>query len=586
MVLYFEACISAKTLTGMSAPVPDLYYLDNFRLLMRHACSTYGDLLADREHAFLATFAGLGLPAQCLYVRLLTRRGPQVRADHVRYAEIVNVPAVAEELAAAGMICIDANAPAQELLAMLTLPELRPLAVDHGLLTPADVRTKRKPELIELLAAAGDEACTAALREHWHWYRCEQRDIVDTLLLLFFGNRQQDLSVFVLAELGLLRFENYSLDDLRQFADRDDFDAYRNWLDRSDAVYAAIDAGDIESARALADVCLAAQPHRVAPLRRVRLLKRLSRFFERQGDIAAALVLADACVGAGIDSSVDSSVDSGIDASIDSSIDSSIESEEAAHRARLMRARHGLIVGSATAGKAQSGAPIRPRRARPLAVVERALQVAAWQPGGAEQLVLDRLINTGCSGAHWENHFPCALFGLLCWDILFSPVVGAFFNAYQAAPADLYSGAFRARRGPALQTRLSAIAGDHEDWRTRLVDTYTAKQGVTNAFVAWRHVPLQPLRELCAALPSPLAAGICERLCTDPRRYRRGFPDLSLLTSDGKVQFCEVKSPNDQLSLAQRDWLGFLRSFGTEAWVARLVTTAASAASKSVSPTS
>ena len=100
---------------------------------------------------------------------------------------------------------------------------------------------------------------------------------------------------------------------------------------------------------------------------------------------------------------------------------------------------------------------------------------------------------------------------------------------------------------------------------------------MANHFIAWRHLDTQQFNTLCAALSGPLAAGICERIAADPRRYRRGFPDLALLTPGGDLQFCEVKSPNDQLSAAQRDWLGFLRAQGSDAWVARIVVPAGDA---------
>ena len=78
----------------MAIPAP-LYYLANFRVLIDHAQRTYADLLSEVESQFILTFDSLSLPAQCLYVRLLTRRGPLVRADKLRYVEIPDVASAA-----------------------------------------------------------------------------------------------------------------------------------------------------------------------------------------------------------------------------------------------------------------------------------------------------------------------------------------------------------------------------------------------------------------------------------------------------------------------------------------------------------
>ena len=80
-----------------------------------------------------------------------------------------------------------------------------------------------------------------------------------------------------------------------------------------------------------------------------------------------------------------------------------------------------------------------------------------------------------------ENQFPGALFGLLCWDIVFMSKPGAFFNPYQLGPIDMFTAEFSQRRAPELQARFAAIRDQSDDWRQRLACTYAAKQGIAES---------------------------------------------------------------------------------------------------------
>ncbi len=55
--------------------LPPKYYLDNFRFVLDHVQALYADILTAQESAFADDFNALSEDAQCLYVRLLSRRG-------------------------------------------------------------------------------------------------------------------------------------------------------------------------------------------------------------------------------------------------------------------------------------------------------------------------------------------------------------------------------------------------------------------------------------------------------------------------------------------------------------------------------
>ena len=77
----------------MSDPI-DLatdYYLNNFKKLTEHALDWYADFLSPTESKWLIQFDQLEHCAQCLLVRLLSRRGHWFRSDKLQYDEIPNL---------------------------------------------------------------------------------------------------------------------------------------------------------------------------------------------------------------------------------------------------------------------------------------------------------------------------------------------------------------------------------------------------------------------------------------------------------------------------------------------------------------
>ena len=76
---------------------PD-YYLQNFRFLLDWVAGRFADLLTPQEQAFIAAFNQLNKPAQCLWVRLSSRKGPIFRSDKLHYPEIPNLEEAAAQL--------------------------------------------------------------------------------------------------------------------------------------------------------------------------------------------------------------------------------------------------------------------------------------------------------------------------------------------------------------------------------------------------------------------------------------------------------------------------------------------------------
>ncbi|KAG0035376.1 hypothetical protein BGZ81_008975 [Podila clonocystis] len=77
---------------------------------------------------------------------------------------------------------------------------------------------------------------------------------------------------------------------------------------------------------------------------------------------------------------------------------------------------------------------------------------------GVEELALSYYGTLGYKGYHSENSILATLFGLLFWDILFSPQPGVFETSYQTEPLDLRTDAFFLGRQQMIMDRLDSIA--------------------------------------------------------------------------------------------------------------------------------
>ncbi|KAF9154113.1 hypothetical protein BG015_001815 [Linnemannia schmuckeri] len=76
-----------------------------------------------------------------------------------------------------------------------------------------------------------------------------------------------------------------------------------------------------------------------------------------------------------------------------------------------------------------------------------------------EELALSYYGTLGYKGYHSENSLLATLFGLLFWDILFSPQPGVFETLYQTEPLDLRTDAFFYQRQDMILDRIARIAG-------------------------------------------------------------------------------------------------------------------------------
>jgi hypothetical protein len=529
------------------------YYLENFERILATVAARYDDLLAPPERAFARDLAALALPARCLYVRLVSRRGPFFRARDLRYAEIADLAAAADELAAGGFLDLAPAAAPDRLLLHLRRDEIDAIAADLGVVT---VRGAKAQAIAALTAAADAGDLRQAIRRRVPLVEPLRLDQVTLHRLLFFGNLHQDWTELVLADLGVWRYESYPLRrDLRLYPTRaaiDDAIAVRRL---AAAVREHLAAGDRDRAFAVAaEVARRDPPWDAAsrPLAEAILLE-VGRPLERDGRLAEALELySGATVPPARERRARLYARAGRERAaiaLCREIADAPRDETERWFARRFEQRLRRRIGQVPAARR------RYRAARRIAL--------APDPGSAvEHLALAHFARQGRDGFHAENWLWLALYGLAFWDVVFAPVEGAFQHAFQDAPLDLGDPVFRPRREAAIVERLEEIAAG--EWpAARLLAVWRDKHGIRNRLVPW-WPSLPPLVELALSrLEGPHLAAVCDRLSRDLGRYGRGFPDLFVLGPDPRgFELYEVKSPGDRLRPEQIGWLDYLRDRG------------------------
>jgi hypothetical protein len=529
-----------------NVPPPPHYYADNVVRLLAAVERQYSDILLERERTFITQIFALSVDAQRLFARLLTRKGPLIRIDSLRYREVGDVSAAIAELEARRLVQRNPCVPADQLLTLLTRAELES--------TFPAVPAVRKGLQVDVIAARYPEWCTRArIAPHFPVCTLVDRERLGVMQLLFFGDARTDLTTFVLEDLGMLRFEAYPLDPAqRQFRDRADLDDYVGLLAQREQLRALAKVWHHKRAMALA--CALSQERSRRLLERVRsgLINQLGRCAERAGDCEVAL-----------------------NAYAFSSRPPSRE-----RRVRLLT-RLGDHVGAVSLLDAIDTAPhnagerffahqFRAKRTRRPKVTEELLRLPQPPDTTVENAALAALTARGGCGRHLENLLPRGLLGLAFWDIIFAPVEAAFVNPYQDAPLDLYWTDFRPRRADLIAARLNALREPGAVGRT-VCAVVNAKRGVGNALVAWHALDAAILHAAVECVPSGDWAGVFDYMLDDLEQTRTGFPDLALFFGPGRYVLVEVKGPGDQIRREQRLWFEFFARAGIPARVLRVL---------------
>lgn len=529
---------------------PD-YYLHNFLLLIDSVEQRYYDLLSEEESTWVKVFRGLPANAQMLCVRLLSRKGVFFRYDKLAYSEINNLAMAVETLNNAKFIEINHSDWAIEDIAVLfTKPELLklfPALSQHKL--------SRKQALVDELNQHSPSL--GAFKQKILQIRHQQ--YLDTFLLLFFGNRHQDLSQFVLSDLGLHQFETYSVDkNTRLFTERHQIQQWLTLSDLSDHYWLAREEKDQLAITTLATEIPSAFEWPPLERKRQQLINHIARDLERFNMLDQALTLFR-------ESTIPPSRERQVRI-----LDKLQQHEQALQLTLAIKQQPSNEEESEVAARLEkklSRTLNRTYQQDPKPKFNESHLILPNSGQRVELAVADHYASQGWSVYYLENSLLCGLFGLAFWDIIFSPIPGAFLNPYQRSPRDMFHQGFYEQRESAIKHRLDEISrGEWQQWS----QVYGNKQGLSNDWVNWQLLAPETVKQAIGIIPCDVLARLFERLIFDPKNNRSGFPDL-IMFKDNDYQWVEVKGPGDKLQSNQVRWLKVFQKLDVPAIVAYVV---------------
>jgi hypothetical protein len=555
------------------------YYLENFTVALDWLRSRYRELLAAEEQQFMVDFARLPVASAALVVRMIMRQGDLFRATKLNYAEIGCPRQAAAPLIDLGWLDPHPDLSFPNLCRLLRKAELWSALGLRGA-----ARSVRKAELIPLVGPIAEE--TRPLDAWWP----EAADVIfhvriaplcDRLRLMFFGNFYQTWSEFVLADLGIFRYEKIPLDDAaRAFQTRAQVEQFH-------AIYRCRERLHAETA--LEDV-LAVVPAPLADIdgeiatgsawieaKRAKLLFVIGQLYEKERELPQALEIYQGCQHP--------------EARL-RAIRVLEKLERFAAAAELLTR---VLEAPASELEAQRSARILPRLNRKLGIKElhqpprRRRHSHSWEelelelphpaerrglqrqpapqrapsaqrppipPQRVELAVAEHLTTPEAPVLYVENTLLNTLFGLLCWNAIFAPLPGAFFHEFHAAPADLLEPDFRRKREPLFSTCFAQLQS--QAYRDTILHTFEEKSGIQSPFVPWGALTRQELELALDCIPATHLQKCFERLLADIRTNRSGLPDLiQLWPAERRYKLIEVKGPGDRLQDNQVRWLNF-----------------------------
>lgn len=534
--------------------LPENYYLSNFDALTHFVVNTYREILTVDELQWAQTVRDLPEPSRRLYIRLLSRKANTFRLGKLKYPEITDLIDAANRLASAGLASVSAPSQLEDILPQVTRPELMKLPELKG------VKGVSRAMLDERLLELDVPEVLSNLQALDDWIQILNSDVFELFVMCYFGNRYQDLTEFVLRDLGHQTFETYSIDEhTRAFQTRQHIDAHWQYF-QCQAALPIIDvtsADEIVSLNGLlpdieSNVHLANDAHLVRRVSRFR--NQLARQLERLQEPAKALGLYQMSPNppsrerqVRILSAQEKFTEAlGI---AESMLAKPIDDSESRFSERQV-----LSLKKQLGQRANKLKTFKPT------TTKLTLQISENNDDRVEWRAKQYYEQSGrCYYA--ENALVRGVLGLFIWDIMFAPVDGAFHHPFQSTPSDLMLPEFMDKRKDAFALRWQEL-NDPLRFAARVWQFWEEKQGVSNVLVHWSHLSEKLLSDALIRIPVAHWQALFDRLLLDIRHNGKGLPDLVLFPENGGYEFIEIKGPGDALQQHQRRWMQYFSEHG------------------------
>jgi len=520
----------------------------------------YHDLLIDIESDFITQFKKLKEDSQCLFIRMVMRRGVYFKLETLQYKEITNLSKAISALKRKKFIRELNSRSAdnlEELLPFFTKKDLFSIAAETKL--EKAPKSLGKPALINHLLQAKRSKIFRAISTQFTVFREEKLEEVERLFFLFFGSSHRDISEFVVRDLGYRSFENHQLHQLTPyFKTREEIDQkwtvntwYKSVKERLQKEESLLIV--FESTKKLVETTIIDTLPATRSLE--RMLIKLGRDLERAKEYEQALWAFQ-------QSDYPPSNEREIRV-----LAKMKRVEEAIEKCQTLQATtahaeeyyFALDFGNRLKDKKSKKSTTEKQNAARSVTISQSYKYQV-EMGALEHLVLE-----GWNGMFSENLLWNSLFGLLFWEEIFDDQQDAFHHPFQYSPSDWRSEDFYLKRSEAINQKLDMVE-DHQAFTQHLETVFKLKYGTSTPLIIWYEELLEHLILFTDCLTSEQIIRILTEMARNPKSNTKGFPDLFVWKTD-TYRFIEIKSPNDKLSAQQLYWLDLFEAIGIESEV-------------------
>lgn len=173
--------------------LPPKYYLAHFLELKSALFKQYSSFFEDSHHNFFSEFDSLSEDAQCLYLRLINRKGRFFHIDTLNYEEINSFESALSELMHRGFARNLETSDWNELLDVMPKGKLAELAVSQNLQIKKSWPREKIREVIS----------TTEFQNLPDYIVQGKIEELSYILFLFFGKIQDNLALYTLRDLGV-----------------------------------------------------------------------------------------------------------------------------------------------------------------------------------------------------------------------------------------------------------------------------------------------------------------------------------------------------------------------------------------------
>lgn len=493
--------------------LPPKYYLTHFQELRSILLLQYGAFFEQEHHDFFQNFDSLTEDAQCLYLRLVNRRGKFFFKETLIYKEIENFEEALNLLFTNGFARSCKEEDWEAVLDFLPKPKLLELAQKSDL---AFKKSWSRDRLREELRNTSFVYIPEIIVQN-------KTEELTYLLFLYFGKIQDNLSLYTLRDLGVRKVNKQKSVFKPRFSTIDDARSHyffsRLWH-------------DIESAPNIESWPLPLNPES-SGLKEEVLLALYEKHRKNQDYALALEVLKHSLSHPGRERRVRLLYQLDMKEDCLKELNEILEAPYTDSEylfaedflARKFQSRKRSILTETL------------RNARKISIDESYFR-------HPEMGVQDFLKEQGIQSLFIENYLWNTLFGLLFWEELFESDKTSLFNEFERVPQELLSKKFFEIHEIEINCKLDSLCLDY------LLNKYEEKKDTPNGIFGWHESIPETLALFFNHADRNSVRHMLVHMAMDFTHRCTGFPDLMAI-EESKIKFYEIKAEGDVLKQTQ-----------------------------------